>query len=135
VKGSFLTVRALDGAKVGATAQVPLGASGLRVEAAVGVDDGAVVVVLLSGVPALVAVEIDADLAIVSMARVPLPGQTTPALPFVSHDLVRQGARRVAAATSAGVYPADVWRDQLGVHWALDAGFAGSDLRGPLAGL
>jgi hypothetical protein len=135
VSGAFLTVRTLNGAAVGAPAHVPLGAVGLRLEAAVALSGGAVVVALLSGATEVLALEIDAQLAITSMAKVALGGLTAPATPFFSHDLVVQGLDRVAAATSGGVFSMWVTTSPIGVHLAVDGAFAGSALRGPLAAL
>jgi hypothetical protein len=69
------------------------------------------------------------------VARVALPGETAPSTRLVSHDLAAQGEARVAAATSAGVFSVAVWQTPVGVHAAVDEGFAGSDLRGPVAAL
>lgn len=135
VSGSFLTVRPLSGAVVGAPAQVPLGAVGLRIEAAVSLSGGAVVVALFSGITEVVALEITPQLTIGSLAKVPLAGLTAPTTRFLSHDLVAQGAGRVAAATSAGVFSVRVTTTPTGVHLAVDGGFAGGELRGPLAAL
>jgi hypothetical protein len=98
-------------------------------------EDGKVVAVLLSGSTAVLAVEIDAQLHAASMAKLPLPGQPSPSARFLSHDLVAQGAGRLAAATSAGVFSVEVWRDLAGVHLWMAQGFDGSALRGPLAAL
>lgn len=135
VEGSFLTLRGAAGASVTSAALVPLSRSGLRLEAAVAMEGGQVVVALVSGVTKLVALTVDVDLQITSMAEAPLPGVPAPSTRLLSHDLVAQGLARVAAATSAGVFSVQIWRDALGVHLCVDPGFAGSELRGPLAAL
>jgi hypothetical protein len=135
VQGSFLTVRGASGASVTSPARVPLSAAGLRLEAAVAMEGGQVVIALVSGVSKLVAVTVTEELQIGSMAELPLPGVPTPSTRLFSHDLVVQGGVRVAAATSAGVFSAQIWHDTVGVHLGLDPRFAGADLRGPLAAL
>jgi hypothetical protein len=135
VQGSFLTLRGVSGASVSSPARVPLSGSGMRLEAAVAMEGGRVVVALVSGVTKLVAVTVDADLQISSMAEAPLPGTPAPSTRLFSHDLVVQGGVRVAAATSAGVFSVQLWHDAIGVRLRVDPRFAGSDLRGPLAAL
>jgi hypothetical protein len=135
VQGSFLTLRGASGASVSSPARVPLSGSGMRIEAAVAMEGGRVVVALVSGVTKLVALTVDADLQISSMAEAPLPGTPAPSTRLFSHDLVVQGGVRVAAATSAGVFSVQLWHDAIGVRLRVDPRFAGSDLRGPLAAL
>jgi hypothetical protein len=132
VAGSFLSVRSVAGATAGPPSRAPLGAAGMRIESAVALMGGEVVVALLSGQTRVVALEVDGDLAIASMAEAALPGDPTPSTRFLSHDLVAQGPGRVAAATSAGVFSLEVTNDAAGVHLALDPAFDGSALRGPL---
>ena len=135
VGGSFLSVRSVTGAATGSPSLAPLGAVGLRIESALALLDGAVVVALLSGQTRVVALEVDADLAVASMAEVTLPGDPAPSTRFLSHDLAVQAPGRVAAATGAGVFSVDVTRDDDGVHLALDPAFDGGALRGPLDGV
>jgi hypothetical protein len=133
VSGSFLSVRPASGASVGAAAIVPLGASGLRVEDAVSLRGGALVAVLLSGTTEVVALDIDAELQVVSMATLPLPGHVAPSTRFVAHDLAEQGYGRIVAATSAGLFSIQIRSDPIGVRLELATGFEGGALRGPIA--
>lgn len=132
VEGSFLGVRGVYGASVGTRAIVSLGESGQRIEAAVPLAGGEVVVLLLSGTTQVVALAIDAQLEVAGVARLPLPGLVSPSTRWLSHDLVAQGPSRVAAATSAGVFSIRVTQTGAGVHLALAPGFDGSGLRGPI---
>jgi hypothetical protein len=135
VGGSFLSVRGLAGAAAGPASLAPLGAEGLRIEGALALEDGAVVVALLSGETRVVALEVGGAIAIASMAEVTLPGDPAPSTRFFSHDLAVQAPGRVAAATSAGVFAIEVTLDADGVHLALDPGFDGGALLGPLDGI
>ena len=135
VSGSFLSVRAVKGAHTGAPALAPLGASGLRIEDAVGLRGGKLVAVLLSGTTEVVALEIDAQLHVASMARLQLPGHPAPSTLAMSHALAEQGYGRLVAATSAGVFSIQIQKDATGLHLGLAWGFEGGGLRGPVASL
>jgi hypothetical protein len=133
VAGSFLTVRgAGDASPAG---MVPLAAAGMRIEGAVALGGGEVVVLLLSGTTELAAIAIGPDRAPASLATLALPGQPAHATRFLSHDLVAQGNARVAAATSAGVFSVEVSLAPSGVALALAPGFDGAALRGPIAAI
>ncbi len=135
VEGAQVTVRSVSGASLGPKASAPLGAPGLRIEAALARDEGREVVLLLSGLTEVVALQIDASLSIASVAAVALPGQPAPATSFLSHDLAPQGPRRFVAATTAGVFSVELGVGPFGVTLALDPAFQGDALRGPVAAI
>jgi hypothetical protein len=135
VDGSFITVRGASGASLGSPALAPLGATGLRIESAIALFGGEIVLLLMSGTTELVALEIDQQLVVASVARVALPGQPAASTRFLSHALAVQGLSRVAAVTGAGITSIQIWKDLLGVHLLVDPIFAGTGLRGPMAAL
>ncbi len=132
VAGSSVTLRRADDAAVGPASHAPLGAPGLRIEAAVALGGGATVALLLSGLTEVVALAVDSSLAITSAAALPLPGHAAPSTQDLSHNLAAQGPARLAAATDAGVFVIEVSADTSGVHLALDPTFHGGALRGPV---
>lgn len=135
VDGSDLAVRLIYGVKAGPAARIPLGASGMRVEHAVTIDGGEVSLLLLSGESRLLAIETDAGGFVTGADVLALPGEVRVEPRFFSRDLVLLGPRRALAATSAGVFAVRIARGPLGVRLALDEGFDGQGLRGPLAPL
>ncbi len=132
VLGSRLTVRTAGASSLGAVAEAELGAPELRIEAAVALEGGAMVALLISGVTEIVALAIDPAGAITSIAAAALPGEVAPSTHYLSHNLAVQGTYRIAAATDAGVFSLQVWTDSKRVHLALDPAFEGSALRGPI---
>ncbi|MFO0760186.1 MAG: hypothetical protein U0359_27140 [Byssovorax sp.] len=135
VTGSSLAMRFVNGPVPGPAVLLPLGAGGQRIEQAVPIDGGEVALLLVSGQSRLVAVEINAAGGIASSAEVALPGAVRKETQFFSHDLALLGPRRALAATSTGVYAVSIGRDAGGVHLAIDPGFDGSMLRGPVEAL
>ena len=135
VEGDALTVRGMGSGAPGPKAKRSLGGSGRRIEAALACDGGREVVLLLSGKTEIVALQIDASLGIGSVAVVPLPGHPEPSTRFLSHDLSGQGAGRILAATSAGVFSVEVDADAAGVTLGVDPGFHGGALLGPVAAI
>jgi len=135
ISGSVLSVRRADGAALGPPLLVPLGAPGLRIEAAASLRGGAVVALLLSGITEVVAIAVDKELGAASLSLVPLPGDPTPSAHLLSHDLAALGDEHVVAATDAGVFSLRVWTSGSSVGLALEGGFAGGGLRGPVAPL
>jgi hypothetical protein len=135
VAGGELEVRRVDSASVGPAARVPLGGPGARVEAALPIDGGEIVVLLMSSPSALTAIRLDPGGAVTSMAGVPLPGEVTQAAPFFSRDVARLGQDHVVAATSTGVYALRLTRDAGGVQLEMESAFDGSALRGPVLAL
>jgi hypothetical protein len=133
VAGSAIAVRLVAGGVAGPAALVPIAGTGRRIEAAVALHDGEVVVMLLSGGAEVVAVALDAAGAVWSTAVLPLPGDVTPAPRYFSRDLAAHGRRAVLAATTAGVHRVRVAYDAAGVHLTPAAGFDGAALRGPIA--
>jgi hypothetical protein len=135
VTGSDVEVRLVHGPYALPEAQVPLGASGLRIEDAIAIDGGAVVLLLMSGDSRVLAIETDAAGAVTSTAAVSLPGAVRVEPRFFSHDLAALGSRRALAATSAGVFSIRIHRGAGRVHLSLDDDFDGASLRGPIAPL
>lgn len=135
VVGSDLAVRLLSGANVGPKALVPLGVAGLRVEQALGLEGGAVALLLLSGESRVLAVETSPEGAVTSYASLALPGVVREARRFFSHDLEALGSHSALAATSLGVFAITMTRSGAGVSLALDPSFCGAALRGPIAAL
>jgi hypothetical protein len=133
VDGASLVVRRLDGGTAGPASLVPLPSAGLRIEAAVPLRGGAVVALLMSGSPRVMAVAVDGS-GVWSVAHLPLPGDVAPAERFFSRDLAAQGHSRLLVATSTGVHAVRVSvDDETGVALAVLPSFAGGSLRGPLA--
>lgn len=135
IEGSALSLRLAGGASPGPAAEVPLGAAGLRIEHAIALDDGAVVLALLSGQSRVVAVMTDEAGAIVGSDTLDLPGVVRQETTFFSHDLARLDDRRALAATSAGVVAIRVIREAGTVQLAIDPTFVGDALRGPVAAI
>jgi len=136
VSGGSLVVRLVSGGAAGPASLVPLPAAGMRVEAAVPLRGGRLVAVLLSGDAAAVAVAaVDPGGVVSGAAHLVLPGEVVAAPRFFARVLAALGDSDVLAATSAGVHAVRVTDGATGVHLALAPGFAGSELRGPIAAL
>ena len=135
VVGSDLAVRLVKGPDAEPVFTVPLGKPGLRVEHALAFDGGEVALLLLSGDSRVMALEISAEGEIKSAATLLLPGVVREEKRFFSHDLEALGPHRALAATSVGVFAIRMTRSGAGISLALDPGFAGADLRGPIAAL
>jgi len=135
VAGSDLAVRLVKGPDAAPMFTVPLGKAGLRVEHALAFDGGEVALLLLSGDSRVMALEISASGEIKSAATIALPGVVREENRFFSHDLEALGPHSALAATSVGVFSIQMTRSGAGVSLALDPGFAGADLRGPIAAL
>lgn len=135
VVGSDLAVRLVSGPIVTPAALAPLGKAGLRIEHAVGLEGGEVALLLLSGDSRVMAVETSSAGAVKSFATLALPGVVREEKRFFSHDLVVLGPHGALAATSLGVFSIRMTRSGAGVSLALEPGFAGAGLRGPIAAI
>ena len=135
VVGSDLAVRLVNGATITPAALAPLGKAGLRIEHALGLDGGEVALLLLSGDSRVMAVETSSEGALKSFATLALPGVVREEKRFFSHDLVALGTHGALAATSVGVFSIRMTRSGAGVSLALEPGFAGAGLRGPIAAI
>ena len=135
VVGSDLAVRLVNGPIVTPAALAPLGKAGLRIEHALGLDGGEVALLLLSGDSQVMAVETSSEGALKSFAMLALPGVVREERRFFSHDLVVLGPRGALAATSVGVFSIRMTRSGAGVSLALEPGFSGAGLRGPIAAI
>lgn len=135
VAGSDLTVRLVKGPQAEPVFTVPLGKAGLRVEHALAFDGGEVALLLLSGDSRVMALEISAEGEIKSAATLLLPGAVREEKRFFSHDLEALGPHCALAATSVGVFSIRMTRSGAGISLALDPGFKGAELRGPIAAL
>lgn len=135
VVGSDLAVRLVNGSIVTPAGLAPLGMAGLRIEHALGLDGGEVALLLLSGESRVMAVETSSEGGLKSFATLALPGVVREEKRFFSHDLVVLGPRGALAATSVGVFSIRMTRSGAGVSLALEPGFAGAGLRGPIAAI
>jgi hypothetical protein len=135
VVGGDLAVRLVSGKTVAPPALVSLGVAGLRVEHVLAFDEGEVALLLLSGDSRVMAVELSPGGAVTSTATLALPGVVREERRFFSHDLEVLTPHRALAATSAGVFSIRMTRSGAGVGLALEPGFSGSTLRGPIASL
>jgi hypothetical protein len=125
----------VNGADAEPVFTVPLGATGLRVEHALAFEGGQVALLLLSGDSRVMALELTTDGEIKSAATLALPGLVREEKRFFSHDLEALGPYRALAATSVGVFSIRMTRSGAGISLALDPGFVGAGLRGPIAAL
>jgi hypothetical protein len=130
-----LAIRLVRGADSGPAHELSFGASGLRVEHAIALDGGEIVVLLVSGDSHAIAVALGPTGEITGCDALPLPGLVRAGATALSHDLCALGRGRALASTSAGVFAMTVSRVGNSVQLALDAGFEGRGLRGPLAAL
>lgn len=129
IAGKTLRVRAAHGE----TSSVPLPAGGMEIASAVPIHGGAVVAFLMSGVPSVIAVALDADGVPWSSAHLPLAGEVARAEGRLRRDLAVQG-NRLLVATSMGVQAVRVAYDEVtGVALGPVTGFHGAGIRGPIA--
>ena len=135
VVGASLSVRLVASDSTGPGALVPLAARGMRIEAAVPLEGGEMVALLMSGPAEVMVIAVDPGGAVSAAAHAPLPGQVTAAPTFFSRDLAAHGSGGVLAATSAGVFSLRVLRGSGGVQLGIERGFDGSALRGPVTAL
>lgn len=133
VEGGVVATRRVDGAIAGEPVAVPGAIAAARVEAAVPLSGGRVVVAATSGPARLVAIAIDDAGAPVAGAAIDLPGGFAVADRFFSSDLLAIADDRVLVATGTGVLAVDVIAPDGAIALAIDPAFDGAALRGPLA--
>lgn len=133
VEGGALTVRVVRDGEVLPASSAPLGAMPASLEGVVALERGAIVVALLSGKNAIVALALDDGGDVESVAELSLPGDVAENGRLLSRDLAVLGTGRVLAATSAGVLAVNVTRSATGIQIGVVPGFEGMSLRRPIA--
>ena len=103
-----------------------------RVGAALALDGGSIIVVTLSKPSRLVALALNPQRQVASHDMIGLAGELPAPDRFFRRDLVANDAHRVYAATSEGVWAADVSLREGAIHLTRVSFPGGGNLRGPL---
>jgi hypothetical protein len=134
VMAGVVVVRPISGAALGSPIPVAGGVTAARVEAALPLRSGRLVVAATSGPPRLVVVTLGGAGEVVGSAALDLPAAFVAADRFFSRDLAAVSEDRVLVATPAGVLAVDIAVAVDGApQLCVDPAFVGESLRGPLS--
>lgn len=132
VEEGVVVVHPVEGAAIGGPLIVPGAPAATRIEAAIALEGGRVVVAATNGPPRLVAVAFGESGEVLAGAALDLPAPLAVAGRFFSRDLTSAGEGRVLIATAAGVV-AVTFTSTGPLTLTSDPAFAGASLRGPLS--
>jgi hypothetical protein len=132
VDGGRATLRIIAASGLSWPIPVAAGAPIQRIEHAVSLRGGEVVIALAASPASLVAISMGGGSGTIAQASLALPGVVREEAQFFSRDLVPLSDERVLAATDAGVFAVVVRSAADGLTLSFDDGFEGRGLRGPL---